>query len=437
MGLTRSQFLGLLGAGAAASVLGGCAESPPPVDVTGPAFDGPTRGTVRLWARGGLSATVQQNVDRFHAAQDKIHIELTPVQDSQFVTKLATAIRGGRMPDLVDADDINSALFIHRGVFADLTPLLRELPFRRQLSPGHLSVGKREGRYYAIPSLADNSSLWCNRALLNRAKVDIDDATGSFEGYLEAAQAVSALGKDTYGWSLSGNGAGALAFTVLPHIWAGGADLVTGAIGRQRADITGNEPLRRTLNFLHTLWSERLISRACFSDDGVRWTTDFFAGKVAMLPAGYGIAYLNAPKGLRDDLDVRLLSGPDGGRAFFDGGTNFSIPNGSENPAGAWEFIRFCLDIPQQAALPEAGYIPVRSDAATPAFRKKYPLATAALDDIDVGRAPLTLAYNRIFNQSDGAWLAMIRRAAFGGDIEGAMREAQQSFDEILQQGNT
>ncbi|AXK34034.1 sugar ABC transporter substrate-binding protein [Streptomyces armeniacus] len=436
MGLTRSRFLAALGAGGAALALNGCAESPAPLDVTGPALARDPRGTLRLWIRGGLLATGQRLVDSFHAAQDRIRIELTPVQDGQYVTKLATAIRGGREPDLVEMDDINSALFIHRGVFADLTPLINELPFREQLSPGHLAVGKRDGRYYAVPSLADNSALWCNRALLDRAKVDIDDATGSFEGCLEAARAVSALGRDTYGWYLSGNGAGALSFTVQPHIWAADTELVTGSVGSQRGNIEGNEPLRRTLAFLHTLWSERLMPRGAFSDDGIRWATDFHAGKVAMLPSGYGIVYPKAPRALRDDLDVRLLCGPDGGRAFFDGGSNYSLPNGSRNPSAAWEFIRFSLALKQQRALPETGYIPVRADAASPGFRAKYPLAVPPLDDMDAGHAPLTLAYNRIFNQSDGPWLAMIRRAVFGGEVGAAMREAQQGIDEILRQGD-
>ncbi|WP_419999837.1 ABC transporter substrate-binding protein [Streptomyces boninensis] len=436
MELTRGRFLALLGGAAAGVATAGCAESPPAMDVTTARFDRPASGTVEVWSRGGLIATSQPQVAAFHAAQDRVRIRLVSIPDQLFVTKLATAIRGGRMPDLVDIDLINSAAFVHRGAFADLTPLLEQLPYRDKLSPGHLALAKRGGRYYGVPSIADNSALWCNQALLDRAKVDLDDATGSFEGYLEAARAIRGLGKDYYGWYLPGNGSGGLAFVVQPHIWAGGEDLVTGRIGSQRANIAGNEPLRRTLKFLHTLYAERLMPRDTASDGGTRWTVAFHAGKVAMLPSGYNITYSKAPKALKDDLAVRLLSGPDGGHAFFAGGNNYGIPNGAKNPAGAWAYIRFCLTVGQQAKLPEAFMSPVRSDAATPAFRKKYPLAVAPLADIDSGRAPLALAYNRIFNQNDGPWLAMIRSAVFGGDVDRAMREGQDSFDEALRQGD-
>ena len=436
MELTRARFLSVLGAGAAGAFLGGCAKSPPPIDVTEPGFGRDASGTVSMWCRGGIQRSAQLLIDLFHAAQDRIRVDLTPVQDGQYVTKLATAIRGGRMPDLVDIDDINSALFIHRGVFADLTPLIEELPFRDQLSPGHLALAEQDGRYYGVPSLADNSAMWCNAELLDRAGFTVDDATGSFEGYLEAARAVSALGPDTYGWMFPGNGSGALAFVTQPHIWAAGADLIDGPIGRQRGSIEGNDALRRTLQLLRTLWEEELVPPHAEAEDGARWPAPYHQGKVALMPIGYGVVVPDAPPALLDHTEVRLLSGPDGGQSFFDGGNNFCLPNGAQNPSAAWEFVRFCLELEQQTRLPESGYIPIRSDAATPAFRERYPLALPSLLQIDAGYAPLTLAYNRIFNQSDGPWLAMFRRAVFGGDVDGALAEAQRGFDDILRQGD-
>jgi multiple sugar transport system substrate-binding protein len=63
-------------------------------DVTRAGFGTDAEGTVTMWCRGATAAGVQVAVDRFHAAQDRLHIDLTPVPDAQYVTKLATAIRG-------------------------------------------------------------------------------------------------------------------------------------------------------------------------------------------------------------------------------------------------------------------------------------------------------------------------------------------------------
>ena len=51
------------------------------------------------------------------------------------------------------------------------------------------------------------------------------------------------------------------------------------------------------------------------------------------------------------------------------------------------------------------------SDAATGPFRQKYPLNLAPLSHLDRGYAPVTLAYNLLYNQPDSPWIAMFRRA--------------------------
>ncbi len=435
MTLRRRDFLalsGLVGLSAAVSACGsGVLEEP---DVSRAGFGTDAAGTVTMWCRGATAAGVQVAVDRFHAAQDRLHIDLTPVPDAQYVTKLATAIRGRRVPDLVDIDDINSQLFIYRGVFTDLTPLVDALPYRKSLSPGHLGLATRNGRRYGVPYLADNSVLWYNTDLLDKAGVDPAKATGSFDALLEAAHRVRSLGNDIYGWSISGNSAGILGFVVQPHIWATGTDNISGKIGSQHGHIADNAPLRRTLEFYRAMWKDGLISQAAFSDTGSTWGADFRAGKVGFFPSNYSAAVLAADDTARKRTGVRLLCGPDGGSAFFDGGDNFCIPRGATNASGAWEFAKFALALPQQQQIPAGGYTPVRGDAATPAFRKKNPLDVAPLDHLDRGYAPTTLAYNLLFNQPDSPWIGMFRRAVFDGDVEGALQQGQHDFDQILHQ---
>src|ERR671920_2156594 len=125
-----------------------------------------------LTALSAALSGVQVAVDRFHKSQSRIHVELTPVLDGQYVTKLATAIRGRDVPDLVDIDDINSMLFIYRDAFTDLTPLIEQLPFRDAISPGHLRLATRDDRTYGVPYLADTSVLFYNLDLFDRAGVD-------------------------------------------------------------------------------------------------------------------------------------------------------------------------------------------------------------------------------------------------------------------------
>nr|WP_296067030.1 extracellular solute-binding protein [uncultured Actinoplanes sp.] len=403
-------------------------------DITQAGFGTNAEGTVTMWCRAATVAGVQVVVDRFHEAQRRIHIDLTPVPDAQYVTKLATAIRGRRVPDIVDIDDINSMLFIYRDAFTDLTPLIAALPYRAALSPGHLRLATRGGRQYGVPYLADNSVLWYNTELLGKAGVDPATAVTSLDALLGAARRVRKLGGDIDAWSIAGNSAGILGFVVQPHIWATRADQMVGQVGSQRGYIAGNQALRRTFAFYRSLWEEDLLNRNAPADSGTTWGSDFRAGRIGFIPSNYSAVVGSADEAMRAKTGTALLCGPQGGTAFFDGGDNLCIPRGATNASGAWEFAKFALDIPQQQLLPEGGYTPVRSDAATPEFRAKYPLGTAPLDHLDRGYAPVTLAYNLLFNQADSPWIGMFRRAVFDGDLDGALDDGQRAFDRILAQ---
>ncbi len=434
MELTRRQLLALLGAGGTAAALAGCARDVAPVDVGAPGFGDGARGTVDLWCRSDTVNGVQAVVDAFHAAQDRIRVRLTPIQNGQYVTKVATAIRGGRVPDVIDIDDIYSTQFAFRDAFTDLTPIVEELALGDALSPGHLALATKDGRHYGIPFLGDFSVLFCNTELFDRAGLDVDEHTGSFDGILEAARAISALDDDVYGWSYPGNASGALGFTVQPHVWATGTDLIAGEVGDQRGHVEGNDAVRRTLDLLRTLWVEELVPPGSFADDASRWSADYVAGRLGMFPAGYGVVAPNASPEMLERTRVVLLPGPDGGRSFFDGGDNLCMPVGGRNPEAAAELIRFAVAREQQARMPEGYYSPIRSDVATPEFAERYPLVVPPLETLESGYAPTTLAYNLIYNQQDGPWLRMFRRAVFDGEVDAAMAEAQSTYDRILRQ---
>jgi multiple sugar transport system substrate-binding protein len=435
MALGRRRFLQLSGLAALSAALPACGSGVlPEPDVGVAGFGENASGTVQMWTRGGLAAPIKAAIDRFHAGQDRLRIELTPVPDPQYVTKLATAIRGRRVPDLVDIDDINAMLFIYRDAFTDITPLVEELPYRNALSAGHLRLATRNGHHYGVPSMGDVSVLWYNTELLDKAGVDPARAVANFDTLLDAVRRVRRIGGDVYGWSIAGNSPGVLGFVVQPHVWATGTDNVSGTVGAQRGHIVDNAPLRRTLQFYRMLWRDDLLPHANFADNAATWGSDFRAGKIGFIPCSYGAVVLASDEAARKRTGTTLLCGPDGGTSFFDGGDNLCIPRGAKNPSGAWQFAKFLLDLPQQQQLPAGGFTPIRADAATPEFEQKFPLNVAPLRHLDRGYAPVTLAYNLLFNQADSPFIAMFRKAVFDGDIDGALRAGQRNFDTILSQ---
>ncbi|MBC7723630.1 MAG: extracellular solute-binding protein [Burkholderiaceae bacterium] len=431
--MDRRTFIGGGLLGAATFALAGCAGTLPPLDSGSETFTRPPTGTVEVWCRSATQSGLVALVAAFNAAHPRLTVNLTPVPDAQYVTKLATSIRGGRPPDVVDIDDINSQLFIFRDAFADLTDLVQALPYFGALSTGHLKLLEYQNRLFGIPYLADNSMLYVNTDILRNADVDLASSSISLTGLMGAAKKIRRLGGETFAWTFPGNSPGALGFVFQPHVWATGRDLITGPIGSQQGDILGNDALEQTLDFYRQLWTDKLVSTRAFSDDASSWGADFRSGTVGMMPVSYG-ALLQTPPEMMKKFDAVLLPGPTSGSAFFDGGDNMCIPNGAVNAGGGWEFLKFATAMETQSALPDGGYLPVRSDVLTSEYREKYPLTVLPLENLDKGYAPQTLAYNLLINQPSGPFLRMFREAVFGSGTLPAMKAAQSGFDRILEQ---
>ena len=380
-----------------------------------------------MWCRGATASGVKVVVDRFHATQDRLRINLTPVPDGQYVTKLATAIRSGDAPDLVDIDDINSMLFIFRGVFTDLTPLVDALPYRHQLSPGHLRLATRNGRIYGVPYLADNSVLWYNTELLARAGVDPAKAvTTSTASWMPAAttpwaahlrlvhcrqpqhprlrRAAAHLGDlhrrhDWHGRFADRPCRGQPGVTedagVLPHDVAGEVAPAGELLGR-RDDLGQRLPRRQwllPLQLAATVWA-----------------------RTPRRGEGSGSPCCPAPTLAAPSSTAATTCASRGARRTPPGpGSSPGSPSTSRTAAVAEGWLH--------AGPGRRGHRPVRAEVPSRPRPAEPPRPRLR---------PVTLAYNLLYNQPDSPLIAMFRRAVFGGDVDGALRAGQQSYDQIL-----
>jgi len=73
-------------------------------------------GVVHFWDRNATAPFGTLLVKEFNATHPHLKVELSPIQDTQYVTKLATGHSQRLGPDLVGIDDINSQLFLQPGV---------------------------------------------------------------------------------------------------------------------------------------------------------------------------------------------------------------------------------------------------------------------------------------------------------------------------------
>ncbi len=427
----------LLAAALAAAGCSSSGSSTPGTSASSSTFGVNATGTVQFWARAVSSVLATKLVKEFNATHPHLKVVLTLTQPNQAVTKLATAIRAGTQPDVIGLNDINMPVFTREGAFMDLTSQISKLPYAGSLSPGHMGLATYQGKEYGVPFWADLSILWYNKALFSQAGLNPNDPPTTFAQILADAQKINALGHGVNGFTFAGDCQGCLGFTVQPDVWAAGSRLINGTIGSQTANITGNTALQQVLSLYRTMWADKLVPPADRTQTGTTWGKDFAAGKIGIMPGGYGQGFNLFSSGFQSQVGAVPLPGPDGGYSTFDGGDDFAVLNGAKNPSGAWEFIQWVLQAQQQEQYPGLGATPIRTDLLTPAFEAKYPFDAVALKALARGYAPVTLTYNQTFNQPSGSWFAMFTAAVYDGNITGAMQQGQSGLTQELQRSGS
>jgi len=392
-------------------------------------------GTVQFWARSVSGPLAKKLVSEFNATHPKLKVKLTQTSINDDTTSLATSIRAGDPPDVVGLNDIDMPTFTRNGSFMDLTPAIAKLPFAKSLSPGHMGLATYKGKKYGVPYWADLSVLWYNKTLFKKAGLNPDKPPATYAQILSDAQAVNRLGHGIHGFTFAGDCQGCLGFTVQPGIWAAGQRLTSGSINSQKATITGNTALEQALALYRQMWTQKLVPDNDRTDSGPTWGNDFVAGKIGIIPAGYGqITDIAKPSQLKNDFADTPLPGATGGYSTFDGGDDFAIPTAAKNPSGAWEFVSWVLQHQQQEQFPGLGATPVRTDLLTPSYKAANPLDAVALKALARGYAPVGLIYNQAFNVASGPWFQMFSTAVYDGNTDKALQQGQSGFAQLLQQ---
>ena len=438
---SRASFIALfaamvLTAGAAA----GCSSSgsSPAASSASPGsanFGVNATGTVQFWARTVSKTLAQKLVSEFNATHSNLKVKLTLTSINDDTTSLATSIRAGDPPDVVGLNDIDMPTFTRNGSFLNLTKAIAKLPYAKYLSPGHIGLATYNGQEYGLPYWADLSVLWYNKKLFTEAGLNPNNPPTTYAQILSDAQAINKLGHGIHGFTFAGDCEGCLGFTVQPGIWASGSYLTTGPIGNQTATISGNQALVQALTLYRDMWTQKLVPDNDRTDSGATWGQDFVAGKIGIMPGGYGqVEDIATPSELATEFGDTPLPGENGGYSTFDGGDDFAIPAAAKNPSGAWEFITWVLQTQQQEQYPNLGATPIRTDLLTPAYSAAHPLDAVALKALAHGYAPVGLIYNQAFNVASGPWFQMFTTAVYDGNMTLALQQGQSGFTQLIQQ---
>ncbi|WP_292643810.1 sugar ABC transporter substrate-binding protein, partial [Mesorhizobium sp.] len=321
--------------------------------------------------------------------------------------------------------------FAAAGQLEDISDWAKSLPYFASLSPAHVKTGTYKDHIYGLPFSADASVLIWNKKLFKQAGLDPEKGPASWAEIAADAEKVNALGGNIKGFYFSGNCGGCNIFTFTPLIWASGGDILSEDGSKATLD---SPQLRGAIDLYRSMVKKDLVPAGAQTDTGANFFAAFAAGNIGISPSGaFAIGALNTQY---PDIDygVTFLPGKDSGWSSFAGGDNFVVTKGTTKLPVVKEFLDFAYSLEGQTILAKYGSLPVRGDIAKEALKDLDPRYQIAAEAMAKGKTPYSVVFNDLINSANGPWTQMINEVFFGDDIDGAIANAQETMQSIIDQ---
>ena len=428
------------GNGGTATTAGGSATTDAPATTAAPATtEAPTTtagaaGPMEMWERsGGNAPMVDALVAAWNEAEPDRPINLTYIEHSEMVPKLAQAIASGEVPDLMGLDLIYGPQFTSAGQLEDITDLIGDDPLLGTVAQGHVDVATWDGRLYGVPLYLDVSVLFWNKGLFEAAGLDPEVPPTNLQEIHDMAAAINDPDNGVYGYYLPGNCSGCNIFTFAPFIWASGGNIEPASPGDEA--LVPPEAIKPVLEWARMMHQEGLIDPAAQAETGNTFAEVFGSGNVGIMGTGNFNVVLAKSQNPDIDLGVTVLPGLETGQAAsFAGGDIVTIPKGSQRIEDAVDFMRFLLsDEVQVQVYAQAGNMTTREDMADNEFSEVDEDVVATAQAIPIAQTPYTLKFFELINSPQSPWLRMLQRVYYTeDDIDQIMADAKAEMEAII-----
>ena len=126
-----------------------------------------------MWVRASGANAAQHLIDLWNSGHpDKIN--LTVIPDNQMVSKLATGVKAGEVPDAISFDLIYMPDFMRAGFLTDITDQMKADPNFAKVAPAFTNLATYKDRIYGTGFTPDVSILIYNKDLFRKAGLDPD-----------------------------------------------------------------------------------------------------------------------------------------------------------------------------------------------------------------------------------------------------------------------
>lgn len=190
--MKRRNFLASVGAAGAALTL------PFDLSACGSSSGGSSNGkvTINWWhisTADPVKTDFQNWANQYMASHKNVNIKITPIDNSDFKTKLQATLQANNPPDIFQSWG-GGVLFQYAqaGQVQDITSALQGTTWGNSFSQSALNVYGQNGKYYGVPWDMGAVGFWYNPALFSRAGISTPPAT--WDDLLTAISKLKAAG---------------------------------------------------------------------------------------------------------------------------------------------------------------------------------------------------------------------------------------------------
>jgi len=349
------------------------------------------------------------------------------------LTKLLTALAGGKAPDISYQFGSSMANLAKSPKVVDLGPIMEQTPGFdwNDFYPAERLATTVNGMVIGVPALVDNLAIVYNKKLFDQAGIAYPTKDWTWTDFRNAAKQLTNASAKQFGWAYVNDGTEDTVWRFLAVLWQANGDLLNADNTKSALD---SDAGRKAMQLLYDM---AVTDKSVYLDKGDgNYLNLFNSGKIAMLWTGpWDISSINSDV----DYGVEILPA-DVSHATIAGPDNYVVlDNGSQQVANAWAFLQWFLspEVHLDYAI-ATGNLPIRkSETELPAYQDylaKYPASevfVANLDNVTKAR-PNIPQYPKISMALGQAVQSVLLGSA---QPDQAITVASQAIDAILAAG--
>jgi multiple sugar transport system substrate-binding protein len=286
-------------------------------------------------------------MDKFEDENPGITVELLSGPYASTKEQVLAGAAAGTMSDVVGLDGAWVNDFAKQGAIADLSALMADDGFDDGQLVSQVQV---DGSTYMIPVVNFVYPMFTNDDLLAQAGVDAPPSTRT--EFQDAAEGITALGDNTYGWvlPLSLEAPNGVQNDVMSWVWASGGSMLDGG----QPALTDNPDVESGVQFVADLWDAGVVAPGSFTMKEQDKVEEFTNGRVGMMIDS--LAHVTTIQEANPDLQFSISAIPaedgyTGERGIPYASWGIGVAENSEHKAEAMKLVEFLMSEETNAEL--------------------------------------------------------------------------------------